>query len=79
MLRRMKGEPKPYHATPDELRAIDEGLAERPAELIAMVIRQAGEGDPASLAAMIIAGLRRAGYEIQPRPDLIPIRPNRIV
>lgn len=32
--------------------------------------------DPATLATVIIERLWDAGYEVRPRPDLIPIRPN---
>jgi hypothetical protein len=44
--------------------------------LIASIIVREGEDDPERLAQRIINGLTLAGYEIWPKPDLIPIRPN---
>lgn len=69
---------KPYPATPDELRAINEGLAETPddgpARIIAAAIERHAKGDPAALAQAILVELASAGYEVRRGEDLIPIK-----
>jgi hypothetical protein len=47
-----------------------------PLALIASIIAREAKDDPERLAQRIVYGLAMAGYEIHPKPDLIPIRPN---
>ena len=81
MMRHMPKEPKPHSATPDELNAIDEALAERSPSalrLVADAIGQIDTTDPDALALRIVQRLRRAGYEVRPISGLIPTRPDSV-
>jgi len=73
----MSDDPKPYTATPDELRAIDDALAEpTPEQIIAGAIERHAKGDPAALAQAILSALDAEGFEVRPKSDLMPIRRN---
>ena len=66
---------RPYQASPDELRLIDEALAEpTPQQIIAAAIERHAQGDPAALTRAILLALDAAGLAVRPKSDLIPIR-----
>ena len=47
-----------------------------PEKIIAQAIWRHARGDPEALARQILDELHEAGYEVRPKPDLIPIRRN---
>lgn len=47
-----------------------------PARIILAAIERHARGDPEALARAILAELDKAGLEIRPKPDVIPIKGN---